>query len=166
MALEKAKVAYFRNFIFGVEDSLVSTVGLVSGVAIAGLGREEIFTAGLILILVEAVSMAAGSFLSESSAEEYETHTNGGSDRTVRAAFIMLVSYALSGFIPLLPYLLLPVSVAFPASIAASLVALGVLGLISARFSRTGYIKSALRMALVGGVAIAVGVLAGHYLAA
>lgn len=29
------QATYFRNFIFGVEDSLVSTVGLLSGVAIA-----------------------------------------------------------------------------------------------------------------------------------
>src|SRR5262245_46938731 len=72
---ESTKVAYFRNFVFGVEDSLVSTVGLLSGVAIAGLAREEIFLTGVILIFVEAVSMAAGSFLSESSAEEFATHS-------------------------------------------------------------------------------------------
>jgi len=164
MPLTPAKVAYFRNFIFGVEDSLVSTVGLVSGIAIAGLPREAIFTTGVILILVEAVSMAAGSFLSESSAEEYETQQEATGSQNIRAASIMFVSYALSGFVPLAPYLFLPVSYAFPLSIALAVAALSVLGLVSARISRAGYIKSAFRMALVGGVAILVGVVAGHFL--
>ena len=34
---------YAKNFIFGVEDSLVSTVGLLSGIAIAGVPRGTIF---------------------------------------------------------------------------------------------------------------------------
>jgi VIT1/CCC1 family predicted Fe2+/Mn2+ transporter len=160
----KEKAAYFRNFVFGVEDSLVSTVGLVSGVAIAGLPKEAIFTTGIILILVEAVSMSAGSFLSESSADEYETHQEGGSQKNIRAASVMFVSYALSGFIPLLPYLFLPVSSAFPTSILASLAALGVLGAVSASVAKSNFLKSALRMLFIGGAAIAVGVLAGHSL--
>ena len=63
--------SYIRNFVFGVEDSLVSTVGLLSGVAIAGVEQKYIFITGLILIFVEAFSMAVGSFLSEESAEKY-----------------------------------------------------------------------------------------------
>ena len=56
-----AKHGYFRNFIFGVEDSLVSTVGLLSGVAIAGVPSRTILLTGVVLILVEAFSMAAGA---------------------------------------------------------------------------------------------------------
>lgn len=39
-------VSYFRNFIFGVEDSLVSTVGLLSGVAIAGVAQRSLLAVG------------------------------------------------------------------------------------------------------------------------
>ena len=60
-----------RNFVFGIEDSLVSTVGLLSGVAVAAVPRETIILIGVVLILVEAFSMAVGSFLSEQSTEEY-----------------------------------------------------------------------------------------------
>jgi VIT1/CCC1 family predicted Fe2+/Mn2+ transporter len=91
MALEPAKAAYLRNFIFGVEDSLVSTVGLLSGIAIAGMSREDVFVTGLVLIFVEAISMSAGSFLSESSAEEYETQRTAVSGRSYRSASIMFV---------------------------------------------------------------------------
>ena len=60
---------YFSSFIFGVEDSLVSTVGLLSGVAVAGVNRSGIFVTGVILIFVEAFSMGVGNFLSEDFAK-------------------------------------------------------------------------------------------------
>jgi len=63
---------YVRNFVFGVEDSLVSTVGLLSGIASAGASTATIFLTGTVLIFVEAFSMAVGSYLSEESVEEYE----------------------------------------------------------------------------------------------
>lgn len=158
-----ASIAYLRTFVFGVEDSLVSTVGLLSGVAIAGMAREEIFLTGVILIFVEAVSMSAGSFLSESSAEEYATQKDTLSSRSYIAALIMFVSYAISGFIPLLPYMFLPVSHAFAVSIALAVCALFILGIIGAKVSRVPLYKSALRMVIVGGVAIGVGTFVGSF---
>jgi VIT1/CCC1 family predicted Fe2+/Mn2+ transporter len=53
-----SKTIYLRNFIFGVEDSLVSTVGLLSGVAVAGVASRTILLTGVVLIFVEAFSMA------------------------------------------------------------------------------------------------------------
>lgn len=161
MGISSEKSAYLRNFVFGVEDSLVSTVGLLSGVAIAGMAQEDIFVTGLILIFVEAISMCAGSFLSESSAEEYETQRDAPSGRSYRSAVIMFVSYFLSGFIPLAPYLLLSGASAFLTSICVSVLALLMLGVVSARFSRTSMKKSAFRMAFIGGLAIGAGVLVG-----
>lgn len=153
--------AYLRNFVFGVEDSLVSTVGLLSGIAIAGQSREDIFVTGIVLIFVEAISMSAGSFLSESSVEEYETRKEAVSKRSYIAASVMFVSYFISGFIPLAPYLFLPVAAAFPASIAISVIALGVLGLIGARLSKTRSFTSVIRMVGIGGAAILVGAAVG-----
>ncbi len=152
---------YFRNFIFGVEDSLVSTVGLLSGIAIAGMDKHEIFITALVLIFVEAVSMSAGSFLSESSAEAYESRTDLLSARSYAAAGIMFISYFLSGFVPLAPYLLFSISQAFWISIGASVLALLLLGFVSGKLSRTGIWSMGLRMMLVGGLAILVGVTVG-----
>lgn len=158
-------VTYVRNFIFGVEDSLVSTVGLLSGIAIADVPRTTILLTGMVLIFVEAVSMAAGSFLSESSAESYVSKHEAPLRSSVSASLIMFFSYFLAGFVPLSPYLLLPVSSAFPVSIVASLIALFVLGALSARMSQTRLIRSALRMLIIGGVAIAVGIIVGRTIA-
>lgn len=56
-----------REIVFGLEDSLVSTIGVVAGIA-AGTGDQKIvILSGLVLVVVEALSMAAGSFLSSQS---------------------------------------------------------------------------------------------------
>lgn len=155
--------AYVRNFIFGVEDSLVSTVGLLSGIAITGMPRAEIFATGVILIFVEAISMAAGSFLSESSAEEYETRASASTARTVTAASVMFFSYFISGFVPLAPYLFFADGMAFWTSISASIIALALLGIVGARISKVRVVKSVARMVIIGGLAIAVGVVVGKF---
>lgn len=153
---------FLRNLVFGVEDGLVSTVGLLSGIAIAGVPRGTIFLTGVVLIFVEAFSMAAGSFLSEASVEEMD----GGVDDTrgsIAAGAIMFAAYFVAGFIPLFPYLKFEVGQAFPVSIACSVVALLVLGYWSGRKTSSAS-RKALRMALVGGLAIGVGVFAGSLL--
>ncbi len=149
---------YFRNFIFGVEDSLVSTVGLLSGIAIAGVPAPTIFLTGMVLIFVEGFSMGVGSFLSEDSGEAVIHQKEASSHITVRAAIIMFVSYFLAGFIPLAPYILFDVKMGFPISIIASLITLFILGLIAAHVSARNYLKTGIKMLLIGGVAIALGV--------
>ena len=158
------RATYYRNFIFGVEDSLVSTVGLLSGVAIAGVERETILLTGIVLIFVEAFSMAAGSFLSEASAQEFSEQRAMPHGASALAGSVMFISYFVAGFIPLFPYLVVPEPVnALYSSIAASLLALGVLGSIGGVFSKTSVWRSALRMLVVGGIAIAIGVAVGIY---
>lgn len=153
---------FLRNLVFGVEDGLVSTVGLLSGIAIAGVPRGTIFLTGVVLIFVEAFSMAAGSFLSEASVEEMD----GGVDDTrgsIAAGAIMFAAYFFAGLIPLLPYLKFEVGEAFPLSIFASVGALLLLGYWSGRKTKSAW-RKAVRMALVGGLAILVGVFAGSLL--
>src|SRR3989338_4652242 len=132
---------FLRNLIFGVEDGLVSTVGLLSGIAIAGVDRETIFLTGVVLIFVEAFSMAAGSFLSEASVEEM----GGGEDDTrgsVTAGAVMFASYFAAGLVPLLPYLYFDVTSAFSVSVACSVFALFILGYWSGRGTRAVWRKS------------------------
>jgi VIT1/CCC1 family predicted Fe2+/Mn2+ transporter len=159
---KQATTVFVRNFIFGVEDSLVSTVGLLAGVVVADVPRETVLLTGGVLIAVEALSMGVGSLLSESFAEEYlerqkEKHSLVG-------ALIMFTSYAIAGFIPLLPYVIWEREAAFLISIAASCASLFLLGFLGARyFGSRGY-RSGLRMLLLGGGAIAIGILVGRLL--
>lgn len=154
--------SYFRTFIFGVEDSLVSTVGLLSGIAVADVPGEIIFLTGAVLILVEAFSMAAGAFLSEHSAEDYLHQKGPISRRSFIAGAIMFFSYFISGLIPLFPYVVWPAETAMAASIAGSLGALLLLGVASARISGTSLWRNSARVLVIGGIAVAVGVAAGQ----
>jgi len=154
----KTFALYFRNFIFGVEDSLVSTVGLLSGIAIAGVSRETIFLTGMVLIFVEGFSMGVGSFLSEDSGEAVIHKGKTSHHPTIQAAIIMFFSYFLAGFIPLSPYVLFDVRPAFYLSILVSLATLFLLGLIAAHVSNKDYVKRGLKMLIVGGVAIGLGI--------
>ncbi|PIR89127.1 MAG: hypothetical protein COU07_02765 [Candidatus Harrisonbacteria bacterium CG10_big_fil_rev_8_21_14_0_10_40_38] len=154
--------SYLRNFIFGVEDSLVSTVGLLSGIAIAEVPRQTIVLTGIVLIFVEAFSMAVGSFLSEHSAEDFLRKSEGSTNSPRIGGVIMFFSYFIAGFIPLSPYFFFETKFAFGMSIAFSLISLFLLGFVSARFSHSNIWRSGFRMLLLGGVAIFVGTIVGQ----
>lgn len=155
---------YLRSFVFGALDSLASTVGLLSGIAIAGVARETIMLTGAILILVEAFSMAMGDFLSEYSSESYMRQAEVSSRRSFVAALIMFFSYFLAGFVPLFPYIIIMPERAIWLSIGLSLSALFFLGVFGAIISNINMLKNGLRMFFIGGAAIFVGVIVGIFL--
>lgn len=59
-----------REVVFGLEDSLVSTLGAVSGVAVGSGEPYIVILSGVVLVFVEAVSMSAGSYLSSKSTSQ------------------------------------------------------------------------------------------------
>ena len=159
--IQNTKTIYIRNFIFGIEDSLVSTIGVLSGIAIAGVDRRTILLTGIILVFVEAFSMGAGSLISEHSAEEYSKGKHRAVPSHMFGALIMFASYFIAGFIPIIPYILLDVSYAFWISIIISLCTLFILGIVNAKIFRVKVLSHALEMLTIGGIAILVGVLVG-----
>ncbi len=161
MNSKKIWAGYFRSMVFGVEDSLVSTVGLLSGVAIANVPKSTIFLTGIVLIFVEAFSMAVGSYLSEYSAEEYIEQKEISGKFPLRTGVVMFFSYFIFGFVPLLPYIFFSIKFAFYISIILSLATLFVLGGFSGRLARANRLRSGLRMLLVGGGAIILGIIIG-----
>ncbi|HEY4523595.1 MAG TPA: VIT1/CCC1 transporter family protein [Candidatus Paceibacterota bacterium] len=152
-----------RNLVFGVEDSLVSTTGLLSGVAIAGVSTGTIILTGTILILVEAFSMAVGSFLSEDSVQVYVMRDKNSYLVSVIGGIVMFFSYFIAGFIPLLPYVFFSAVDAFWISIISALIALFLLGAFSAEMFKAHYLRQGVKMLLVGGMAIAIGILVGRF---
>lgn len=157
------RATYLRTIIFGVEDSLVSTVGLISGVAIAGVPQATIMLTGVVLIFVEAFSMAAGTFLSEHSAEDYLHRKRSAFRVALLSGTAMFFSYFVAGFLPLIPYVILPPLVALWWSIGLSFAALFMLGFWGGLVAHDGRWQGAWRMLIIGGMAIAVGVLVGQF---
>ncbi|MEG9224626.1 VIT1/CCC1 transporter family protein [Aeromicrobium sp. Sec7.5] len=67
-----ARLNWLRAGVLGANDGIVSTAGLVVGVAGASAARGTIFTAGLAGLVVGAVSMALGEYISVSSQRDSE----------------------------------------------------------------------------------------------
>ena len=62
--------ARVREFVFGIQDGLMSTVGLLAGVQGATESNAVVIITGLTAMFAGAVSMAAGSYLSSSAEKE------------------------------------------------------------------------------------------------
>jgi vacuolar iron transporter family protein len=74
--------------------------------------------------------------------------------RALVSAATIALAYVLGGFIPLGPYILAPsADQALLASVAITLIALGLFGYVKGRFTGTTPVRSALQTVLIGGVA-------------
>jgi VIT1/CCC1 family predicted Fe2+/Mn2+ transporter len=162
----KTSALYLRTIVFGINDSLVSTVGFLAGISVAGVPRATIVLTGIIYALVEAFSMAMGDFLSEESAEEYMSKSDVSDRPSVIAAVLMFMSCVLASLIPLVPYMLFASNAALIVSICLSILSLFVVGMVSARFSRLPVLWRGVRMAALGGAAIVMGVAIGVFMPA
>lgn len=150
---------YFQSAVFGVNDALVSTTGVIVGVS-AGTGDKHlIILAGVVTILVEALSMGSGQYLSSKSAHQYNH------DHHIKTSLIsgvvMFFSYILGGLVPLLLILASPVEHSIIAATVGALVGLFILGYAKGRLVKTNPWRSALEIVIIGGAAAAIGVLVG-----
>ena len=66
------RVNWLRAAVLGANDGILSTAGLLIGVASANAAPGEIFTAGLAGLVAGAMSMAAGEYVSVSSQADLE----------------------------------------------------------------------------------------------
>ncbi|MBI4341055.1 MAG: VIT1/CCC1 transporter family protein [Candidatus Omnitrophica bacterium] len=60
-----------REAVFGTQDGLISTLGALTGIAAGTQDPGAVVIAGFVIIAVESLSMAAGSYLSSKSQREY-----------------------------------------------------------------------------------------------
>ena len=61
---------FMRELVFGMEDGLVSNLGIIFAVFVATKSQSTILLAGLASMFAGALSMAAGSYLSSKSVKE------------------------------------------------------------------------------------------------
>lgn len=63
-----------RDAVFGTQDGLISTMGALVGIAVGTQSAKAVVIAGLAIVGVESLSMAAGSYLSSKSQKQYLDH--------------------------------------------------------------------------------------------
>lgn len=151
-----------REIIFGLEDSLVSTLGAVTGIAAGTQNSYVVILSGLVLVVVESISMSAGSYLSSKAAAEVE---HADHERPLRAGAVMFVFYIIGGLFPLLPYLLLPIHLAYAPSIGATVLMLFLVGAWKGKMTKRSLVRSGMEMAAISLTAALLGFLIGRLVA-
>lgn len=141
-----------RTIIFGIEDSLVSTTGVIVGLIAAGTAESTVLAAGLITIVVEATSMGAGEFISNDD--------NPKKDRdALKKGLLMLISYFLAGL-----WVMIPVFIGVRNNVTImsfTFASLFMLGYWRGHILRGRPLKYAIRTLLIGGIACGFGVAVG-----
>lgn len=144
-----------KNLTFGIEDSLISTTGVLLGIAAAKFQRREILIAGLILITVEALSMTYGAFLSDenymkAAKQSYTTW------QVVQYSLVMFLSYFIIGLILLVPF---AAKIPYPSFVTVA-VALILLLLLIMKYEKNA--KRVVVLITVGAVLMTVSIVLGN----
>jgi vacuolar iron transporter family protein len=151
--LERANT--IRAGVFGVQDGVVSTFGLIMGVAGAQVSPEAVVIAGVAGVVSGALSMGAGEYVSVRTQRELlqvgaalDDHENVNPYRAAAANAGLFVG---GGLIPLMPFLLSAGSPAIVTSAILSALALFTTGAVLTRLTRRSPWRSGMRMLLIGG---------------
>ncbi len=158
-----------REIVFGLEDSLVSTLGAVTGIAAGAGSTYMVILSGLVLVSVESLSMAAGSYLSSKSVAEVLPVMEGEEGRAevrhirpLRNGIVMGVFYVLGGMVPLVPYFLLPIDLAYGPSILATGLCLFALGAWTSKLAKRPLTRGGMEMVSVSLGAAVLGFIIGR----
>ena len=60
-------IGTIREVVFGMEDGMVSTLGAITGIAAATQNYFIVLLTGFVVVAVESISMAVGSYISSKS---------------------------------------------------------------------------------------------------
>ena len=210
-----------REAVFGTQDGLISTMGALTGIAAGTQDARPVVIAGFVIIVVESLSMAAGSYLSSKSQREYlerllreeeeeianepekerqeivEMYRSRGyapneveiianrlmsnpkllledmahkelgifpdaMEDPLGNALVMGITYVGGGLVPVIPYLMLPISTAMPISVVGTLVVLFLFGGLKGRVVRQSWWRSGLEMLSIAGLAALAGFFIGR----
>lgn len=154
---------YLRSLLFGFQDGLVSTTGVVVGISTGISDKSIIILASFVAVTVEASSMAAGQYSSEKAVHQMDK-TGKHTDNLIVGAAIMFFSYLLAGMVPILPIVLFDVHSARILSILFSFIGLFAIGYIKGKIVNHKPLRSAFEMFIIGSVATVVGIVVGNLL--
>jgi vacuolar iron transporter family protein len=144
-----------RAGVFGIQDGIVSTFGLIMGVAGAQISAEAVVVAGVAGVVSGALSMGAGEYVSVRTQRELlEVGAAVGDGENVnpfRAAFANAGLFVGGGLVPLLPFLLTSGRPAVISSTVVSALSLFVTGAVLTRLTGRSPWRSGLRMLVIGG---------------
>ncbi len=153
---------YLRSGMFGLQDGLVSTAGVVVGISTGVSDKSIIILASLVALAVEASSMAAGQYSSEKAVHQMDK-TGRHTDNLTLGAVIMFFGYLLGGLVPVIPTILFSQPEARTISIVATFIGLFFLGYVKGHIVETKPLRSAVELFIIGAIATSVGLAVGYF---
>ena len=154
---------YLRSLMFGLQDGIVSTTGVVVGISTGINNKDIIVLAALVAVMVEASSMAAGQYSSEKAVQQMDK-TGRHTDNLYIGALIMFIAYLIGGAFSIIPTLIFDQPLARTLAIISSFVGLFIIGYIKGHLVEHRPLRSAIELFIIGSVATIVGVAVGYYL--
>ncbi len=152
---------YLRSALFGVQDGLVSTTGVVVGISTGVEDKAIIILASLVAVTVEASSMAAGQYSSEKAVHQMDK-TGKHTDSLILGALIMFGGYFLGGMVPIIPTLSFNQPEARVIAIIAAFIGLFILGYVKGHLVKVKPLRSAIELFIIGAIATTIGLIVGY----
>lgn len=163
MNLHNIHEDYLRSALFGLQDGLVSTTGVVVGISTGVENKAIVILAAFVAVTVEASSMAAGQYSSEKAVHQLDKagkHT----DSVILGAAIMFISYLLAGLIPIIPTIIFPQTQARMLSVIFAFIGLFIVGLVKGHIVMHKPLRSAMELFIIGAAATLIGLTVGQIL--
>lgn len=159
------RLNWLRAGVLGADDGIVSTAGLVFGVAGATSDSFSLFIAAAAGMVAGALSMGGGEYVSVSAQRDTERVALGlephEQTNPWQAAIASTTAFTLGAMIPLLAIVLTHPAARLPVTLVSVLAALAITGYTSARLGGTKPGRPVLRNVVVGGLAMGLTYLAG-----
>ena len=152
---------YLRSGLFGIQDGLVSTTGVVVGISTGVEDKAIIILASLVAVTVEASSMAAGQYSSEKAVHQMDK-TGKHTDSLIVGTAVMFFGYLLGGIVPIVPTILFNQPEARIIAIIAAFIGLFILGYVKGHIVEHKPLRSAVELFIIGAIATTIGLLVGY----
>lgn len=155
------KEAYLRSLLFGLQDGIVSTTGVVVGISTGVSDKAIIVMAALVAVTVEATSMAAGQYSSEKAAHQMDKSGKREDSLTV-GAVIMFLSYFAGGMFSVIPTIIFNQPEARYIAIASAFTGLFLIGYLKGQIVEHKPLRSAIELFIIGSIATFIGIFVGN----
>jgi VIT1/CCC1 family predicted Fe2+/Mn2+ transporter len=159
---------YVCELIYGANDGTITTFAVVAGVAGGGLSGQVVLIIGAANLLADGLSMAVGNYLSIRSHESVLEAQDLPEEEAFpyRHAAATFLAFVTAGTVPLVPYLLPPITPGrFMLSSAVTLLTMFGVGASRAVISNVRWWKAGLEMLLLGTIVATVAYASGGVVA-
>jgi len=151
---------YLRSLMFGLQDGIVSTTGVVVGISIGVENKAIIILAAFVAVMVEATSMAAGQYSSEKAVHQMDK-TGKHTDSLIMGALIMFVAYLIGGMFSIIPTVIFNQPLARIIAVISAFSGLFIIGYLKGLIIQGSTLRSAIELFIIGGIATTIGIIVG-----